>query len=431
MKSNKGIVIKKPCIKKIDNNKIKIYSEIKINNDIGKELYYEIESKEKINFDSEIADGFLVALLPLAMKKGYNIEVDAGISEKLYFQLTEFYIPIIARYQNDQQTIKIIAKYLYNNKINNCAVATGASGGVDSFYSICKYYNTEINGNKLTHLLFTNMCTLDNEENRIRQWFEERKQIIQKITDDFGLQLLAVYSNLFEFYDFPYKEFSYYFACTYGSCALVLQNLIGIYYQSSGVTLEEFNIKTDHDCAYFDLFNLKELSTESLVFYSTGIERTRLEKIEYISKFESVTKNLSVCAEEVSGKGHLRKKKLNCGRCSKCLRTIAELYVFDRVDAFEDVFQLEYFKKNTQKELARMCCLNEGEFYNEIIRKLKKRKKIKLGFYYWRILFALVWKLKKKLRNSSWIRKIYYYFRLDILLNGYRDEGKYTSFIKK
>lgn len=425
------IIINKPYITK-KNGVYRICSEVQIEGN-SKTLYYEAEGADRSDFCTERADAFLVGLLPLAMRSGQDIYVKDTISERLYFQLTEFYIPIIARHQEGESVIKIVADRLDGSAIVSAGcVATGASGGVDSFYSICKYYNIGIKGHRLTHLLFTNMCTLDNDEARIRKWFEERKVIIQKIAEGFNLKQLNIYSNLYEFYAFPYRDFSYYFACTYGSCALALQNLIRIYYQSSGVTLKEFDIRTRHDAAYFDLFNLKELSTESLIFYSTGIEAERLEKIEYISRNNSiVSKNLSVCAEEVSGSGHLREGKLNCGRCSKCLRTLAELFVFDRERLFEDVFELSDFNKNTQKELARMCCLNSRDFSDEIIKKLKVQRKIRLSFYLWRLVFTLLWRVKKICKNNRIVRRFYYKFDLDIRLNGYRDQGCYEAYINK
>ena len=272
------------------------------------------------------------------------------------------------------------------------------------------------------------MCIVDHDDVRIRQWFNERKRIIQRISDGFKLRLVCIYSNLYDFYDYPYRDFSFYFACTYGSCALALQNLIKIYYQSSGVMLEDFNICSNHDAAYFDLFNLKELSTEQLTFYSTGIEVSRLEKIKYISKNTIVAQNLSVCSEEVSGTGHIRQGKINCGRCAKCLRTISELYVVDNLEAFDNVFELKEFKTHTQKELARMYCLNGKSFTNEIIYYLKKQNKINMMFYFWLGVYIPIWKIKDVMRNYRVIRKIFYKFNIDIKLNGYRHKGEFEYF---
>ena len=137
------ITINKPYLKK-SNGIFRICSDIQIGKE-NKTLYYEADGVEESNFCIERADAFLVGLLPLAMKKGESINIKYSISEKLFFQLTEFYIPILARYQNSMNRINICADQLVNTVTKNReGVATGVSGGVDSFYSICKYYNFNV-----------------------------------------------------------------------------------------------------------------------------------------------------------------------------------------------------------------------------------------------------------------------------------------------
>lgn len=424
--ANRTIIIDKPFIAEV-NNAVRLCSVITYDG-VSRELYYEVPQLYKDALCADRSDAFLCALLTLAMEIGYDIVCKAPLSEQLYYQLTFYYLPIISEHQKGMADINIDAE-LTSERINNVyGVATGASGGVDSFYSILRHKNINLLSRKLTHLVFSSVCTLDNDDDRNRQWFNEKRLQIQEIANDFELPLIPIYSNIHLFYPFPFKTFCYFFAPQYAACALALQNLISIYYQSSGYTLDCFNINTQNSGAYFDLFNLKCLSTENITFYSTGTEKTRLEKVAHIADNSVVQKYISVCQEEVTGTGHVRIGKTNCGKCLKCLRTLSELYSLEKIELFNKSIETEYYLSHTQKELARMTYLNSDAFNDEIIFKLREKNKIKAGFYIWKIIYAPVFFLKPKLRNNKMIRKIYYKFNIDILLEGTRQRTTFELF---
>ena len=425
----KVIYISKPYIEK-SVDRTRLCADIEWDQQ-KKQLYYEVNKEFEEGLCVERSDAFVSALIILAMENHCDIQCGAPLSAQFFYQLDTYYMPAMERYQGVGNKISIIAELESDMCFDARGVAAGASGGVDSFYTIIRHKNTGIIGQDLTHLLFNNVCTLDNNEERIRTWYDQKKVEIQKIAKALNLPLIDLYTNLYSFYPYPYTSFSYFFTPMYASCVLALQKLIRVYYQSSGVTLAEFDIMTHHDNAYFDVFNLACFSTENVIFYSTGVEKTRLEKIEYIAKEPVVQENLSVCATEVSGIGKLRDGKINCGRCTKCLRTLSELYVIDKVQEFEPSFEIEGFINSPQKSLAQMTCSNGREFYGEIIAGLKKQNKIGVEYYLWRLILAPIYHMKKKLRNSKWIRKIYYALNLDVKLNGFRDQGMYENFNKE
>ena len=426
---NKAITINHPYIIEIG-DKARLCADITLEDKVNT-LYFEVDNIYKDALCTERSDAFVSALLTTAMENSYDIICETPLSEQLYYQLTEYYMPIVSKHQPYVTEVKITAK-LTSDKINSKnGVAVGASGGVDSFYSIIRHKDIDIEGRKITHLLFNNVCTLDNNDERIREWYNKKRKEIQIIADDFGLPLISMYTNMYSFYNFPYKTFSYFFAFTYAACVFALQNLISIYYQSAGFTLDDFDINTRNDAAYFDVFNLKCLSTESIVFYSAGTDKSRMEKVKFIADNRTVQKFLNVCPVEVSGNSNIKDNKINCGECPKCLRTLSELYALDKVDDFAESFSVEVFKRRTQHQLVKMYYLNSKAFSSDIINELKKQKKIKLTYYLWKCLYAPLYHIRSILKNYSVFRKLYYRLNIDILLYGFRNQSMYESYNKE
>ena len=69
-------------------------------------------------------------------------------------------------------------------------------------------------------------------------------------------------------------------------------------------------------------------SNEITRFYSGGIEKNRIEKIQGIIDYPIVQKYLHVCSE----------KKDNCAKCGKCGRTLLILEILNRLDEFRPLF---------------------------------------------------------------------------------------------
>ena len=67
------------------------------------------------------------------------------------------------------------------------------------------------------------------------------------------------------------------------------------------------------------------LSSTGLRIRHEGIQYSRLDKVGLIGDWEAALKNLRVCTRNPPG-------QLNCGKCEKCLRTMLELLIWDRLD---------------------------------------------------------------------------------------------------
>lgn len=66
-----------------------------------------------------------------------------------------------------------------------------------------KYSKDELKSFKLTHVLFTNISTNDDDEDRIRRLFERDLPLKVEAAHYMGLIPISVYTNLYSFYKQP------------------------------------------------------------------------------------------------------------------------------------------------------------------------------------------------------------------------------------
>lgn len=430
------IIISKPYIKKCDSdvfkNAVRISANVKMinpNNNLmeTKECYFEFEQKYEQYICVERSDAFVMGLLITAMENNMDIEFESPISERLYYQLVVYYIPMLSKYNYKYPlyNINLIGRFDGTPIKNIGAVATGCSGGVDSFYTISLHgSNCKYNNEKLTHLVFSSSGTSDIVEERIKNFFKKNLDYVNKIATDCNLETIACYNNLYTFYKFPYKGFITFFTTTFGSVAYVLQKLISVYYASSGAPIENFNIdisKTNgFDGSAVDIFSVLCMGTENLSFYSSGVEKNRNEKIESIADFKPCQRHLTVCGLEVSGgeaiEGH------NCSMCKKCLRTMFSLYSIGKLDLYKEVFNVEKFLKHKGKYIGKIMATDHYDFTKiSLINAKKNNVNIPISSYFYKYFWYIPIKnFRKILKKSLLARKVYYKLNLDYKLDGYR-----------
>lgn len=343
---------------------------------------------------------------------------------------------MLAKYNSGRlKAVKLLGSYSNNPIANEGAVATGCSGGVDSFYTIIKHVvNNMGRGHRLTHLLFASCGTLDNKTERIEAYYNSTFPKIKEIANAMGCRLIGCYTNLHEFYKFPYEGFCNFYATIYGSVVYAVQKLVSVYYISSGDPITEFTLELDrahgYDGSIFDVFSVGCMQTETLTFYSAGMEKSRIEKMDYIVNNPVAQKYLTVCGRTVSGGS--TEGYPNCGICGKCLRTIIQLYYLNALGNFEKVFDLSDFYSPKNKRIGKMLAINKKTYIKEKL-VIAQKNNIKFGIkpYLWKWFWYQPLKtISKIFRENRWAKKIYYKFNLDYKLHGYRN-AKYEAYKEK
>ena len=392
-----------------------------------KECFFEFDDKYEKYLVAERSDAFVAGLLVTALENNLDIEFENPISERLYYQLTTYFIPMISKYNSKYPLYNISLKGNKDNSIipNKNKVATVCSGGVDSFYTMIKHgRDYEIESKRLTHIVYSSSGTDETLEEVVIKNYKHNMSHIERIAKECNLELISCYNNLYQFYKKPFKGFTAIYATTFGSVAYALQKLLSTYYISSGDPISEFNLdlsKTHgHDASVFDVFTTGCMNTENLMFYTSGSEYDRIEKENYIANNEQAQKLLVVCAYNNYAKEH--EKHMNCSKCPKCLRTMAQFYSLGKLENFKESFDIEEFMNHKAKNLGKMMALNKHTYVNDM-KKTAKENNVRIpiiSYFYCYFWYKPIKKLRKIFKKSTLARKIYYKFNLDYKLDGYR-----------
>lgn len=379
--------------KEKSNDAIKLCFELIENDKLPHVIWFEFDKKYENYLVTERIDGIVVNLLYYCMEHGHDIVSECPISEKLYFQLTNFLVPSISQNLTMYSDFSINAP-LDNTYFNNeCRVGTGISCGVDSFYTVCKNHNSIIENYNITHLTFFNAGASGNfGGEKARQLYQERLKEVEPCTKDLNLPMLAVDTNINEF-----LMERHIFTHTVRALAipLYLQKLFSVYYYSSGSAVWEFEFQTHP--TYYEIFILDCLSTENLKFYSVGTETDRLGKVKYIMDDENAHRYLNVCVAE----------EKNCCKCEKCRRTIIQLFALNKLDSFSEVFDLKYIYENIDEYILFALLNRKISYYHDALKLLEDRNYkissvVKIKYIPCKFLYVS----KKYIRKNKIIRKI-------------------------
>jgi hypothetical protein len=123
------------------------------------------------------------------------------------------------------------------------------------------------------------------------------------------------------------------------------------------------------------------LSTEYMDIIHHGADKTRAEKILYITEYPETYKNLRVCWEKIDGLN-------NCSECEKCLRTMKIIEMsgnlrnyktfnyFDRKTIDRKIKKIRNSKSNPKNHFEEIDVMIK-EYYAKEIEDFSKTRKAK------------------------------------------------------
>lgn len=318
--------------------KIKISCSIEMNNET-KELWLETEEKYGKYFVQDRCDGFLIAMLPIAMRGQKDIICNAPVSEELLHNISTQLIPSVVKNSKNLYKTRISAEPARTPTKNTGAVGAGLSRGVDSMHVLSQYLNPKYPDFKLTHLLLHNAGAFSiagyNEKEQKERVEKECFEKSQNLAQELGLPIILANTNLAEDYNIQYHLYSEYYNLF---PVFVMQKLWKTYFYGSTYDFSNFKLKNNdlYDCAHYELLLVNSLCTSNLKIYSEGGEKNRLEKTADITEFEPAQKNLHVCITDSK----------NCNACIKCMRTLLCLDALEKLDNFKNVFDIDHYRHN-------------------------------------------------------------------------------------
>lgn len=430
---NKVLNIGKPQIMMTEydgQQRVRLVSQVIDGSNIrNKELYFEFDVEYADYLDDRGADAFVSMLIYYAMQMNLDIVSEAPISERLYYQLTTYFIPVLAQTTDFFHQISIIATTYVPTSGSEPAkgVACGFSGGVDSFYTIQKHLNHDLKSYRLTHLLFCDLPAQlvdpgNNTRDKAEQYTKENLSFLDAAAQELGLPIIVARTNVH--IDFDTEKIvdkrhglvwqAGFHAMKWAACIYAIRRLIGKYYYSSTHDVEHFTMHSSpYDTAYYDTFNVLMLNTEAVTFYSAGSEVSRIKKEEALADFVPAQKYLQVCGPLVDK---------NCSECKKCIRTQAGFFALGKLDNFEKVFDIEDFRDNFAQRIGRILGNPHDEFCQEILAELKKSGvQLPIASYGWAAMIRVIeWARRHllKYRQSPVLRKIMIITRADVLTRG-------------
>ena len=273
------------------------------------------------------ADAVLPTALMPAMRKGGELTVDGSLDPRLLRMQREF--QAIQRAWSRDWTfddpplreVDVVARARPGDRRPRTGrVAAFFSGGVDSF-------STVLAEEDVTDLIFVRGLDIVESFTHQEDLAERVERRLGEAAEELGLPLHVVDTNLRDLseatgWQRPLARWETYYNSALAAVALFLEPLF-----------DRILISTEF--AYGDQLRLgaswmvdQLWGTENMEVVDVGGLQSRIERIEQIAANPVVQKTLRVCWQNPGG-------AYNCGRCRKCLLTMATLEAVGELERFE------------------------------------------------------------------------------------------------
>lgn len=305
---------------------------------------------------SDRCDGFLVAMLLLAMQYRENILVHGPVSPRLLAGIDEYQRVFNMWFPKLFQPVEIACESISPPEPEPVPASRicAFSGGVDSFFSLRNHLDNSREYQNITHLFFMHGFDIELSS---EQSYRTLEQAYAQLSKSLGIRLLTGSTNFQEFG--TRSEWGLFHGTAMIGAAHVL-----------GRSVDRFYIPASH--CYNNLVPWGTdpridylLSSEVLDIIHDGAAYTRVAKTNAISGWPLTFDNLRVC---IYGEG-----LNNCSRCEKCVRTMVTL---DMSGALENYATFQGPLRMGRVRRCRYHTASDFEFAREIIREAWKRRRM-------------------------------------------------------
>jgi len=303
----------------------------------AKQLWFSVPEKYGDWLTDDVYDAFMVAMLFPAMYYKEDLHIDGCVSEKLYDSIMHYAQKCERAYLGYLSEVNITVQGFGNVKKTDHLIGTGFSAGIDAFATLYDRFVQEKSKNfRLSALFFFNVGSHGGGGEEARKKFLARYNYLLPLTQEVGLPFVPMDSNLFDFYLFEW-EYDAGVLCR-STGILVFEKVLDKYIVAYDYSFWEIVHMTEADYASItDMTNIYLLGTETLEMIVDGTQYRRSDKIERLLNYPLFYDYVNVCV------GYAKTAK-NCSLCHKCKRTLLALDIFNRLDDFRNVFDIEKFK---------------------------------------------------------------------------------------
>ena len=304
----------------------------------GYRLWYRLPAAYPV---SRSGDPFLAAALLPAMVRGDDLELEAPltVSPRLLVNAARLQ-EIFHTWNPALRTVRIGAESARAEALSAGALSF-FSGGVDSTYTFLKH------AGELSHVVFIHGFDFYDEGESYRIAVERNARFVA----GHGATLIPVETNFFPFgYRYAMSR-NLSQGAALGSVALLLG--FATAFIPSARTYNELSPLGSHPLTD------PLWSNEAVEVVHDGCEARRTDKLARIAASETALANLRVCFNDMN---------VNCGRCTKCLRTMVPLTLLDAKAApfpplpparaivkagLETEIERDFFRENVELAAAR------------------------------------------------------------------------------
>ena len=252
---------------------------------------------------------FLVAAVPVAMATARSLSVQEPVSPRLLGALDQIQA-IFSAWWPDLRRIEVYAEPGAAPPEADRGTVAFFSGGVDSFYTVLR------NIDEVDSLVYVRGFELPLHHTA---QLKRMSAATRGVAAELGLPLIEVETNLRDTLD-PLVGLIRHHGALLASVGLLLGSQAQRVLLPASFSYRELVPRGSH--ALLDPL----WSTERVQIVHEGVA-PRVEKVELVSRSEVAMRSLRVCFQPDAG--------LNCGRCPKCLRTMAELQIVGALERCE------------------------------------------------------------------------------------------------
>lgn len=250
------------------------------------------------------ADAFLTISLLAAMRLGQPLQVDGGVSARL-LRNARLIQDVLRCWDPNLPIVDVEAAMAVPVSTAPKARDVGAtfSGGVDAFYTVLKHP-------EIRTLLFVHGLDVPLRRTAFRNLVSTK---LGSAAARLGRDFVEVETNARSFSE-RFMPWHYSYGAVLAAVGMLLAGRLERMYFASGQTYRVM-LPDGANPVLIPMF-----STDHIMFESDGCEYSRAKKAAAIADSEPAMDTLRVCFDNPND-------AYNCGRCEKCLRTMASLEI--------------------------------------------------------------------------------------------------------
>lgn len=375
------LIIEKPYLCEKDDRKYLISHVKDEAQNIEEDLWYATDKEYAEYLAVEVADAFLIGLLQPAIKYNQAIKINAPISERIAYNLNEIK-HIIGIAQNNTEIADNL-QISYEGYVNvcgkTCNVGCGCSLGVDSFAAMLEHLSSNCpSEHRITHFTYFNVGAMGYVNlQQAKESYEKDLKLVKAFAKKLNIPVVCLESNISKWHkDFDFDDSGHFRNM---SAILSIQKLFRRYLYASSFSVDDFQYNSKL-MGYYESLLFPLLSTTNTEIIIANPTMNRVDKTSYIIDNPLTKKYLYVCWKELivnkwpnSKIAKIKDNYLNCTRCDKCLRTLLAIDLFGKLDEYNGIFDIAYYRSIKDSYIAKVLLNKENStFYIELQNLMRK-----------------------------------------------------------